>query len=222
MTSQAATASTRSFLFSRLGSLFGLLPLGVWTVNHLLDNLAALNGGASWEAQVTGYSNPVIQGLTLLMVFGPLLLHALWGLVQTAKGRPNNLRYPNFQNLKFLLQRLSAIGVLFFLGAHIYLAFLKPRVLEGHAETFANISAFMHHHPPTLVVYLLGTLGVAYHLANGLWSFCMYWGVVVGRAAGRRLAWVSGAFGVLLLAGAWLAILALYRAGADFPPPPDL
>jgi succinate dehydrogenase / fumarate reductase, cytochrome b subunit len=223
MTSPAATArssSTRSFAFSRLGSLFGMLPLGVWTVNHLFDNLSALSGAERWERQVTEYANPVTQGLTLLVVFAPLLLHTLWGLRQMVKGRPNNLRYPNFQNLKFLLQRLSAIGVLFFLGAHIYLAFLKPRVLEGHAETFANISAFMHHHKPTLAVYLLGTLGVAYHLANGVWTFCMYWGVAVGATAGRRLAALSVAFGVFLLAISWTVLFALYQAGAAFPPPP--
>ncbi len=216
----ASHASKRSFLFSRAGSLFGLLPLGVWTVNHVFDNLAAFDGPESWEKRVTHYSDPFTHALTLFIVFAPLLIHLAWGLAQMAKGRPNNLRYPTFDNLKFLLQRISAVGVLFFLGAHTYLALLKPRLLEGHAETFENLAAFMRHHPPTLVVYLLGTLGVAYHLANGLWSFSMYWGVVVGRRAGRRLAWVSAGFGLFLLVASWSVLFALYRAGGAYAPPP--
>src|SRR5262245_53631894 len=107
--SDSRSSSTGSFVFSRLGSLFGLLPLGVWTVNHLWDNLAAFNGAAAWEHQVTHYANPLSQALTLAVVLGPMLFHAAWGLRQIAKGRPNNFRYPNFDNLKFLLQRISAI-----------------------------------------------------------------------------------------------------------------
>jgi len=32
------------FLASRLGSLFSILPLGVWTVHHVWNNLAAFDG----------------------------------------------------------------------------------------------------------------------------------------------------------------------------------
>ena len=45
----------------------------------------------------------------------------------------------------------------------------------------------MHHHVPTLVVYVLGVLGIAYHLANGLQTFAMGWGIVTSRRALKKL-----------------------------------
>ena len=39
-----------------------------------------------------------------------------------------------------------------------------------------DIAHEMHHHLPTLVVYCLGVLGTAYHLANGLQTATMGWG----------------------------------------------
>jgi succinate dehydrogenase / fumarate reductase cytochrome b subunit len=142
------------------------------------------------------------------------LLHTIWGIGRLRTSSPNNLRYGFFANIKYLLQRLSAAGVLLFLGAHIWLAFLQPRVMRGQAETFADLSHEMHHHGPTLVVYLLGTLGVAYHLANGLYGFAMGWGFTATRASLRKLERASIAFFILLLAMSWGAIYGLWRAGA--------
>ena len=36
--------STRAFAWTRLASLLSILPLGVWTANHLYDNLSAFFG----------------------------------------------------------------------------------------------------------------------------------------------------------------------------------
>jgi succinate dehydrogenase / fumarate reductase cytochrome b subunit len=125
----------------------------------------------------------------------------------------NNAAYPFYGNLKFLLQRVTAIGVLFFLGAHLWLAMLRPRVVEGHAEAFEDIAHQMHSHLPTLITYLLGTLGVAYHLASGAQTFCMGWGVVTSRTALRRLEAGVIVLFVVTLAMAWGAIYALWAAG---------
>jgi succinate dehydrogenase / fumarate reductase cytochrome b subunit len=61
---------------------------------------------------------------------------------------------------------------------------------------------------------VLGTLGVAYHLANGLHSFAMGWGVVTSRRALKKLeAFVVVVF-LLLLAMSWGVIYGLWDAGA--------
>ena len=67
---------------------------------------------------------------------------------------------------------------------------------------------------PTLVVYLLGTLGVSYHLANGISTFAMGWGIVASRRALAKLNVVSIAALVVLLGMSWSVIYALYRSGA--------
>ena len=128
--------------------------------------------------------------------------------------QPNVVKYKFFGNLKYTLQRLSAIGVLLFLGAHIWLAMLHPRITTGRPEPFADIAREMHHHAPTLAVYLLGTLGVAYHLANGLQSFTMGWGIVTSQRALRKLDAAAVLLFAILLAMCWGVIYALWDAGA--------
>jgi succinate dehydrogenase / fumarate reductase cytochrome b subunit len=220
MSSQAAVAvpTKTPLLKSRLGSFLAVVPLSIWVVNHIWDNLAAFSGAAAWEASVTGYSNPFAQVFTFIIVILPLLIHTGWGLIRLFNFKPNNGRYNNYGNLKFIVQRLSAVGVLFFLGAHIWLAFLHPRLIEGHPEPFNDIAREMHHHLPTLVVYLLGTLGTAYHLANGLQGFAMYWGLLASERSMRRFEPVAIGLFLLLTAMSWGVIYALYNAGAALPP----
>jgi succinate dehydrogenase / fumarate reductase, cytochrome b subunit len=208
-----ATSAQSSFLRSRLGSLLAVLPLGVWTFTHVWNNLSAFSGSEAWEKSVTTYPHPVAQLATSIVVLLPLVMHVAWGIGKMLTSRPNNVSYPFFGNLKYLLQRLSAIGVLLFIGAHLWLAMLHPRLVEGHAEGFSDISHEMRTHMPTLAVYLLGTLGVSYHLGNGLGTFAMSWGLINSKRGLRHanvIAWVSF---IVLLAMSWSVIYALYRSG---------
>jgi succinate dehydrogenase / fumarate reductase cytochrome b subunit len=214
MSTLSTTATPASgFVRARLGSLLAVVPLGVWTFFHLWNNLAAFQGGAPRQSAVTEYAHPVAQLVTGLVVLLPLLLHSVWGIARLFSARPNNIRYGCYANFKYALQRLSAIGVLFFLGAHLWLALIHPRLVEGRAEAFSDISHEMHFHLPTLLVYILGTLGVAYHLANGIQTAAMGWGVVSTRRALKKLEWLSIGLFLLLLAMSWGAIYALWLAG---------
>src|SRR4051812_39598302 len=100
----APTDQTTSpaFIWARLGSLVSILPLGVWTVNHLWDNLSAYRGANEWQAAVTTYSHPLGHLFTLLLVFIPLGIHSIWGVQRLFSFRPNNLRYRYFGNTKYL------------------------------------------------------------------------------------------------------------------------
>jgi succinate dehydrogenase / fumarate reductase cytochrome b subunit len=202
-----------AFLRDRLASALAIAPLGVWTFAHLWHNLSAFQSPDAWQNAVTRYVHPFAEAVTGVVVLLPLALHALWGLRRLASSRPNNLSNRYYGNLKYLLQRASAVGVLFFLGAHLWLAFLRPRLTQGHPEAFADIAHEMHFHAPTLVVYVLGTLGVSYHLANGAHTFCMSWGIVSSRAALRRLEWIAILLFVVLLTMSWGAVYALWAAG---------
>src|SRR5712691_10457803 len=176
----AARSVARSFIVSRLGSLFALLPLGVWTANHLWNNLAAYDGPTAWQTAVTEHTSAAATALTTTVVLVPLLWHAVWGIARMLRTRSSSACY--FGSVRYWLQRASAVGLLAFLGAHLWLAWAQPRFVEGHAETFASIAHEMRFHTPTLIVYLLGVLAIAYHLANGVWSFfTMGWGLVVSK-----------------------------------------
>ena len=209
----------RDFILARLGSLFAFAPVGVWTVVHLWHQLAAYQSPQAWETAVTGHVNVASTVLVFVLVLGPLLWHTIWGIVRMLRSRPKPLQ-SGFSNLRYVLQRLSAVGLLLFLGAHLYLAWFEPRFLHGRPEPFAAISREMRFHTPTLIVYILGVVGIAYHLANGLWSFMtMGWGITVSKSGMKWLERLSIAFFVLLLALGWAAIYGLYRGGARLGTP---
>jgi succinate dehydrogenase / fumarate reductase, cytochrome b subunit len=203
-----------AYIRTRIASFLAVAPLSVWTILHIWNNLAVFQGAEAWQSAVTSYGHPGGMLITSFIVLVPLIIHTLWGIGRVLSARPNNQRYGFYANLKYLLQRLSAVGALLFLGAHLWLAFLEPRLVEGHAETFADISHEMRHHGPTLIVYILGTLGIAYHLANGLYGVAMGWGLTTTRTALRRMEWISITLFAILLAMSWGAIYGLFRAGS--------
>jgi succinate dehydrogenase cytochrome b subunit len=203
----------RNFLLARMGSLLAFVPLGAWTAVHLWNQLAAFAGPREWEESVTAHRNPATAALTMTLVMGPLLWHVGWGTVRLFRTRTSTVR--NFSNLRYWLQRASAIGLLFFLGAHLWLAWIQPRFVEGRPEPFAEIAREMHHHTPTLIVYILGVLAIAYHLANGVWSFAtMGWGIAVSKSAQAWLERLALLVFVVLLGIGWSGVYALYRGGA--------
>ena len=61
--SSAAASTGRpvdgSFIRSRLGSFLAVVPLTIWTIDHLWNNLAAFKGAEAWQSQVTEYSHPI-------------------------------------------------------------------------------------------------------------------------------------------------------------------
>jgi succinate dehydrogenase / fumarate reductase, cytochrome b subunit len=212
-TAVTAPPGAGTFLRSRLGSVLAVVPLGVWTINHLWNNLSAFSGAAKWQADVTEYAHPLAFFVSALVALLPLGLHTVWGVARLFTSRPNLGSNRYYANLKYILQRLSAIGLLLFLGAHLWLALLRPRLTTGRPEPFTDIAHEMHHHTPTLAVYTLGVLAVAYHLANGLHTFTMGWGIVRSRRSLKKLE-----IGVLviffaLLAMGWGAVYALWDAG---------
>jgi succinate dehydrogenase / fumarate reductase cytochrome b subunit len=203
----------RNFLVARLGSFLALFPLGVWTANHLWNQLAAFSGSRTWEESVTAHSSPATAALTFTVVIVPLLWHVVWGIARLGKTRTSTVR--NFSNLRYWLQRASAVGLLAFLGAHLWLAWIQPRFVQGRPEPFSEIAREMHHHTPTLLVYVLGILAISYHLANGLWSFAtMGWGIAVSKSAQAWFERLALVVFVVLLAVGWASVYALYRAGA--------
>src|SRR3982074_2124584 len=97
----------RNFLLARMGSFLAFFPLGVWTANHLWNQLAAFAGPRTWEEAGTAHSRPAPAALTFTVVIVPLLWHVGWGMVRLAKTRTSTVR--NFSNLRYWLQRASAV-----------------------------------------------------------------------------------------------------------------
>lgn len=210
----------RARWFPRLGSALAIAPLGVWTVWHLWQNFQAARGEEAWSRTVVEGSSPMASAVVSFVVFAPLLIHLVWGMRRISIASPNKL--PFFGNLKYVLQRLSAVGVLLFLAGHVWLARIHPALTSpsGH-EDFADIAAHMRHHPATLVVYILGVLGTAYHLANGVYTAAFIYGLAASPKAQRRMTVASMVLFVLLLGLGWGAVTELFSAGINYAPPVD-
>jgi succinate dehydrogenase / fumarate reductase cytochrome b subunit len=58
-----------------------------------------------------------------------------------------------------------------------------------------------------LVFYIIGVVSAAFHFANGMWSFCVTWGITVGPKAQRISTYVWMALFAVLSIGGVLILL---------------
>lgn len=203
--------TNRSFWLGKLFSLAGIVPLGIYVIVHLYNNLRTLTGEASFnEHLASSRSLPFIVPLAILVIWIPIAFHGLYGLFGMKKSRPNLGRFAYFENLKYVLQRLSGLGLLLFIPAHVFKTRIEPYL--NHTTLDFNHMVEGMHEPQTLVVYCLGILGVAYHLANGIWQFCIGWGITTTARGMQRTQIISFVIFAVLLAMGYGAIWGLIRA----------
>lgn len=206
----AAPRPARGFWARRIFSFCGIAPLAIYVVWHLCNNIFAAKGAPAFDARLAqATSSPVYRPAIWLFVYLPFAVHAVIGLLMTFRSRPNVFSLPRLRNWKYTLQRVSAIGVLLFVPAHVYKTRIEPW-REGFAIDYAHMHAGMIE-PVTFTVYVLGMIGVCFHLANGLWLAGITWGVFVGPRAQRRGEWISILFGIALLVLSLGAVFALRR-----------
>jgi succinate dehydrogenase / fumarate reductase, cytochrome b subunit len=145
-------------------------------------------------------------------IFLPLLFHAVIGVVIIRGGLPNTASYPYTSNFRYTLQRVSGIIALAFILWHVFhmhgwLHFdpwLSAARQWGGAQfrpfNAASSAGAALADGVVMVLYAIGTLAVVYHLANGIWTAGITWGVWVSPAAQRRASYGCAVFGVLLAA----------------------
>jgi succinate dehydrogenase / fumarate reductase cytochrome b subunit len=196
------------FLIRRLHSLSGLVPVGAYMAIHLATNATVLNGPESFQEKVDtihglGQFLPAVEWA---FVFLPIIFHAVIGVMMIAKIVPNTGSYPYTGNIRYILQR--ATGMIAF-------AFILWHVLHMHPTLGAPFEpmggAQFDHHAATSTaagalqahwwvsgLYLVGLAACVFHLANGLWTMGITWGVWTTPAAQRRANWVAIGAGMVL------------------------
>lgn len=220
------------FAIRRLHSLTGIVPLGVYMVVHLVTNASLLNGIPTFQRAVYqihsfGVVLPVIEWI---FIFLPLLFHGLIGvwIVRTAKINSDHYQYA--ANKRYTWQRWTGMIALVFLLVHVFHmhGWFHTRIwldyvatpFGGHrfraysaASTLADaMDGFLW---PTF--YLIGVMACVYHLANGLWTAGITWGLWLTPQAQARALKVCAAFGIGLAvvgAGAWWAAISTDSAEA--------
>ncbi len=215
-----AVRLSSTFVFRKLHQLTGILPLGIFLLEHFYTNSKAMTGAADFNNAVRDLQSiPYIIFIEIGGIFIPLIYHAVYGLFITWEARPNNLAYPYPRNWFYTIQRITGLILFFFITFHVLnfrfglIPGLNERSVAHYPLEAYDIVAREFAMPVIFVVYLIGILATVWHLANGLWLFAVDWGIVIGERAQRLTGYACIAFGLLLLAVGVNAQVAFIREG---------
>ena len=211
---------SRTFVLRKLHQLSGIMPLGIFLLEHFYTNSKALAGAADFNKAVSELQSiPYILFVEIGGIFIPLIYHAVYGLVITIEARPNNLHYPYARNWFYLIQRITGIILFFFITFHVLnfrfglvpglnnvsVAHSPERAFEIVSGEFHMISIFL--------IYMVGITATVWHFANGIWLFLVDWGIAIGERAQRLTGYACIGFGIFLLLVGINAAIAFIRPG---------
>ncbi len=203
------------FTLRRLHSLTGVVPVGVFLLEHFFTNSKALQGAAAYNGAVAFLQG--IPYLYLVEFFGiavPILFHAALGVWIAWQAKNNALAYPYARNQFFFWQRVTGVFLVVYIAYHVATTRFAPYL--GHPDAHADFFKLMHdklQNPLVLVFYALGVVSAAYHFGNGLWGFAIHWGLLTGRGSQRRWSWVAIAISVTIAVVGLNSLLAFEPLG---------
>jgi len=223
---QSSFLVRNEFLIRRLHSLSGLIPVGAYMCVHLLTNASILGGSAFFQQQVNMIHSlgPALPFVEWTFIFLPLLFHAIVGVVIIKGGLSNTGNYPFTNNYRYTLQRVTGMIAFVYIMVHVFQmhhlgawlgsgwAVFKPD--QAAASTAAALAS-----TSTQIFYAIGVLACVYHLANGIWTMGITWGVWISPAAQRRADYVCLAFGIGLSIVGLSALLGFAKSDAKLVTP---
>lgn len=239
------------FLLRKLHSLTGIVPVGVFLIEHLLTNSSAFE----WFGLFPGgrdvfnekvhwiHSLPFLLILEIAFIFAPLAFHAGYGVRIALTAEPNYGRYRYGSNLRYTLQRATGWIALAFIVVHLlkfrfahwvgwgpefihegndYYAITRDGLHGWHMfGGYGTEGAWTAPAALTFAFYVLGLWAAVYHFCNGMWTFCISWGITIGEKAQRKMGYVCLAVAVVLLAWGHASLGAFWNAEpSDAKPAP--
>lgn len=174
--------SSKDFLLGRLHSLAGILPLGLFLLEHLYSNAVAMLGPQAYDKQVSTLQGiPFLPVAEVLLIAIPLLYHAVYGIRLAMLAKNNPTRYSYAPNWMFVLQRISGIITLIFVIYHLWV-FRFAKLLFDTPINFEAVHTHLEN-PLIFAFYVLGVVSTTFHFANGVWSGLITWGITTGKKA---------------------------------------
>ncbi|MDR7237444.1 succinate dehydrogenase cytochrome b558 subunit [Neobacillus drentensis] len=170
-------AGNREFVYRRLHSLLGVIPIGIFVMQHLVVNHYATVGVESFNKAANFMGNlPFRYVLETVIIYLPILFHAIYGLYIAFTAKNNASQYGFFRNWMFLLQRVSGVITLIFITWHVW----ETRIAAafGNEVNFQMMQDILSS-PFMFAFYVVGIISAIFHFANGLWSFLVSWGITV-------------------------------------------
>jgi succinate dehydrogenase / fumarate reductase cytochrome b subunit len=220
MNSPAASAPTPSFLerndflIRRLHSLSGLVPVGAYMCVHLITNASLLGGASVFQNNVfTIHSLPFLPLIEWVFIFSPIIFHAVVGIWIAKSGRSNLQNYRLTGNRRYTWQRMTGYIAIIFIFTHVFHLhgwFHSDWWLKSVAEPMGmaqfrpyNAASSLANAMNSLgvvwpIFYAIGVLACTFHLANGIWTAGITWGVWLTPKSQNRASIACALFGVLI------------------------
>src|SRR5262249_7886498 len=171
-----------SFLWRRLHSLSGIVPVGAFLIEHFISNAFATRGPWAYWDQVKFLTGlPFVTVLEIVGIYIPILYHALYGFYIWFRGESNVSDYRCAANFMYAAQRWTG-GIAFaYILWHTYTMRFSGTHLLTHANAaFGKVQTELHH-PWALAFYVIGIIAASWHFAYGLYLFCAKWGITVSE-----------------------------------------
>src|SRR5579871_6803749 len=189
-----------SFIWRKLHSLLGVIPIGAFLIEHLVSNFEATKGAVAYGDQVKFLNSlPLVRVLEWTFIFLPILYHGIYGVYIWLRGKSNVVYYPYAGNWLYVAQRWTGIIAFFYIIQHVLRQrFLGADLPDNPGMAFAKVQHELAN-PIMLAVYIIAMIAVCWHFAYGIWLFAAKWGITPGEVARKRFGYACAAFGVILL-----------------------
>jgi succinate dehydrogenase / fumarate reductase, cytochrome b subunit len=159
----------------RLLTLTGVVPLGVFLIEHLLANASAMAGAARFDVVVGAAArSPLTTAIELCLVVLPLLVHAAIGVSLIVRPDPEAHTYGSDRLYK--LQRFTGVVMALFVIGHL-LELRVRRWLYGlavasiHTRLSEDLSTTWNGIPWVALAYVVGVGAATFHFVNGAWAY---------------------------------------------------
>jgi succinate dehydrogenase / fumarate reductase, cytochrome b subunit len=182
-------------------------------VVHLLVNASVLESPNTFQKNVYQIHSlgALLPFVEWTFIFIPILFHAIVGVAIVAGGIPNTGAYPFPANRRYTLQRITGMIAFVFIAVHVFhmhgwfhadvwLDSVVHPLGGGQFRAYNAVSTAGAALQSGVMVtfYLIGTLASVFHLANGIWTMGITWGVWISPQAQKRALRICTVFGVLL------------------------
>jgi len=188
-----------SYLWRKLHSLSGIVPIGAFLIEHIVSNFEAVNGPLAYAQQVKFLNGlPLVRILEWCFIFIPLAFHALYGVWIAIRGRSNVNVYPWAGNWGYYTQRITGYIAFAYICYHVYTQRFSGVSLPEHpGAAFHKVQVELSH-PLILAVYVIAMVATCWHFSYGIWLFAAKWGITPGEKARKNFGYLCAAGGTAL------------------------
>jgi succinate dehydrogenase cytochrome b subunit len=198
----------------RIHSLTGMIPLGVFLIEHIFVNATALGGAENFRRTAVALGGiPMVAAIEIVGIALPLVIHSVIGvLIATELPQRGSREWPTQREI---VQRATGVLLLPYLIYHVWSTRLSPDVVKHHADLF-EVMRKQVSDAGGFVFHAAGVILAAWHLGNGLPGFLERWGLARTPPAARAAQRIGGAISATLAIAGVAALVAFARASQRF------